>query len=260
MKDDKCIKCGRMLTREEWEEFKGIKCSKCKNIRFDREIFTQIKDKIIENFKKTKKSELGSILKELHMLGSYARGEIKCGDIDITVTYNDQKKKKLIDDKLEEEFWGIMGFIEAMEEEREEVTVTDIKDFIHDSFWDFRTCEEYPECMSCCYESGWEYTEDTDYESPYTCCTEKCESKNRINRGVPACCFWYRCIFIDRNFHSEVLKRLENKLLDGIEPYQKLSGYTVKMVDILFAKSLEDLPRSLHWDKSKKPATFIKLC
>jgi len=87
-----------------------------------RSFFVPIIKRIAKNFEKAKTMPYGSTLKRLYVYGSYARKENKCGDIDILYSLNKTRLKEILELEKEKLFCGLSEF-------------------------DFKDCDEYPDCM-----------------------------------------------------------------------------------------------------------------
>jgi hypothetical protein len=169
------------------------KYSKCEGIKFERDFFTPKVKRLAENFKRAR-AFFG--LTGLYLYGSYPEGEEKCGDVDVLVTYD---KKKLSNRS--------------------------------EALWDFRKCEEYPDCLPC-FESGCPLP-SRDYDSPvHTYCVEKCA----IGDPLPRCA---GCPFWEAQKEKQVMWAVEIALLSSIEITENVSGMDVKVVDLYVRESVE---------------------
>lgn len=112
--------------------------------------------------------------------------------------------------------------------------------------WDFRKCEEYPDCLPC-WESGCPLLSD-DYNSPtHTYCVEKC----RVGYSLPRCDD--DCIFLEAQKRSQIFKAAEDALFDGVVRTEKVSGMDVKVVDLYLRESAKAFEDEFTKRDEKKP-------
>ena len=138
-----CLRCGSEVLDEDVATLH--KCSECENIRFDRSFFYPLEKKIKRNFQKIKKSTYGSFITGLYEFGSFSDGKLECGDIDFLITHDEIKLGKFID--FEIEIFHLQNEVISLDEDPALVPESSLVK----GFWDFRTCEEYPDCLECFY-------------------------------------------------------------------------------------------------------------
>lgn len=245
-----CRRCGR-----ENEVGEGIlelhKCPQCENIKFDREYFAQIEKRTIENFKKAQISKFGSILKSLYVFGSYAKKEPRCGDIDFLVTYSEPKLKEFTRSETVA-FHSQFDFFFP-----EEYSLSELKTMLKKSFWDFRTCEEYPDCLNC-YEEPTCRLPSEDYHSGFhTYCSERCKKKNRD--PIPSCCFG-DCTFLEMEIRGEILGKIGDILKEGnVEFYEVSPDLKIKVLDLIVKRKMKELEEEFRHGKEKKDFRLYRI-
>ncbi len=247
-----CKRCGR------GDKYSGLqevhKCPECENIKFDRDFFIPLEKKVIKNFKGLLASEYGSILKELYIFGSYAEKESKCGDIDFLVTYDREELKNLAQIR-KEELWFEFDFFDP-----KDYSTSELKEFFGSLFWDFRTCEEYPDCLSCHPESGGEKCNlpNEDYNSElHLYCIEKCKFKNKD--PIPNCCYG-ECTFFGMSLQIKILNNTGNILKeDCMEFYEIEPGFKIKILDFIIKENVEQLQNEFNLQKKSKKLIIYKI-
>ena len=245
-----CKRCGRENEVDQ-STIELHKCPQCENIRFDREFFAKIENRIIENFKKTQISKFGSILKSLYVFGSYAKKEPQCGDIDFLITYSEPKLMKFTRSEIET-FHSQFDFFFP-----EEYSLSELKSILEKSFWDFRTCQEYPDCLSC-YEEPTCRLPSKDYHSGFHIhCSERCKNKNRD--PIPSCCFG-DCIYLGMEIRGQILGKITDILKEGnVEFYEVSPDLKIKVLDLLMKRRMKELEEEFKHRKEKKDFQLYRI-
>ena len=244
-----CERCGR-----ENEVNEGVlelhKCPRCENIKIDREFFVPIERQEIKNFKKALVSRFGPILKSLYLFGSYARKEPRCGDIDFLITYSEPKLMEFTRSEIES-FHSQFDFFFP-----EEYSLSELKSILKESLWDFRTCDDYPDCLTC-YEEPNCRLPSKDYNSGFhTYCSERCMSKNRD--PIPSCCFGY-CIILKMLMRSQILGKIGDTLKEGNIEFYETSGLKIKVLDLVMKPRVKELEEEFKHKKGKEDLQFYRI-
>jgi len=245
-----CRRCGQ--ENENSREILEIKeCPHCENMKFDREIFAKIEKHVIDNFKRAENSRFGATLKGLYVFGSYANEEQKCGDIDMLVTYSEPKLESFVRveiDALYSKFWFVTP---------EEYTFSEIESIIEKSFWDFRTCQEYPDCLKCNGEYNCKLPDDDYHSDFHNYCLKKC--KNRNKEPIPYCCFG-ECVFLEGEIRSKILEEMGDIMKKGKVEFQEIShNMKVKVLDLIWKRKRKDLEKEFKRQKKKKIFKLYKI-
>lgn len=245
-----CKRCGRENEVSE-EVLELHKCPQCENIKFDRQFFVPIEKQVIENFKKAQASKFGPMLKSLYLFGSYAKKEPQCRDIDFLVTFSEPKLMEFTNSEIDN-FHSQFDFFFP-----EEYSLSELKSILKESFWDFRECEDYPDCLSC-YEEPTCRLPSEDYNSGFhTYCSERCKNKNR--NPIPFCCF-RGCIFLRMAIRSQVLGKIGDVLKEGnVEFYEISSDLKVKVLDLVVKRRMEELQEEFKHRKEKKDFQLYRI-
>ncbi|NVM30018.1 MAG: hypothetical protein HWN65_14340 [Candidatus Helarchaeota archaeon] len=243
-----CERCGA----ENEVDNKNIilhKCPTCMNIKFDRGLLGPLEKQVIKNFKLIKALKFGKILKNLYIFGDYAEGKPKCRDINFLVINDLQKLERLIRSEMKKfprQFdsldWGF--------------SISKFKAILEKSFWDFRICQDYPECLDCFYgeEDTCEFRMD-DYSSyQHNYCLDKCSEEKK--NPIPRCCRTH-CTLLHPNLYAYILKEIFTPLKEGIEEYwqDKSSGLKVKVIVFVRKESIKELEDEFE----KKSLTLYKI-
>lgn len=238
-----CKRCER-----ENEVNEGVlelhKCPQCEEIKFDRQFFVSIERQVIENSRKAQASKFGPLLKSLYLFGSYAKKEPQCGDIDFLVTYSEPKLMEFTCLEIESFHIQFDFFFP------EEYSPSELKSILKESFWDFRTCQEYPDCLSCHMEPTCRLP-SKDYHSDFhTYCLRRCRSKNR--NPISSCCF-RDCTFLEMEIRGRILGKIGDILKEGnVEFYETRSGIKVKILDLVMKRRMKELGEEFKHKKGKK--------
>lgn len=244
-----CERCGR-----ENEVNEGVlqlhKCPQCENTKFDREFFVLIEKQVIKNFKKALASKFGPILKSLYLFGSYAEKEPQCGDIDFLITYSEPKLMEFT--RLEIE--GLHSQFDFFFPE--EYSLSELKSILKESFWDFRTCEDYPDCLTCYMAPNCRLPSE-DYNSGFhTYCSERCRNKNR--NPIPSCCFG-DCIFLKMAIRSQILGKIGDILKEGNIEFHETSDLKIKVLDLVIKRRIKELEEEFKHKKEKEDFQLYRI-
>jgi len=245
-----CRRCGRENEVSE-DVLELLKCPQCENIKFDRHFFLPIEKQVTENFKKVQASKFGPMLKSLYVFGSYAKKEPQCGDIDFLITYSKPKLMKFICSEIEN-FHSRFDFFFP-----EEYSLSELKSILEESFWDFRTCEEYPDCLSCYLEPTCKLPSE-DYNSGFhTYCSERCKTKNR--KPIPSC-YFRDCIFLRMEIRSQILGKIGDILKEGnVEFHEISSDLKIKVLDLVIKRRIKELEEEFKHRKEKKDFQLYRI-
>ena len=252
MKVEVCKRCG-MENEVNQDVLELHKCPQCENIKFDREFFVPIETQVVENFKKAQASRFGAMLKGLYVFGSYATGASKCGDIDFLVTYSRPKLRKFIQLEIEsfhEEFWLF---------DPEDYSLSELKSILEESFWDFRTCDDYPDCLSCYEEDPTCRLPSEDYNSDFhTYCLERCRSKNK--EPIPLCCFGY-CTYLEiLMMRRRILDEMGRILKEGdVEFCEVRPNLKIKVLDLVVKRKTTELEEEFKNRKEGKDFQLFRI-
>lgn len=246
------VTCGRCGTENEVNE--GVlelhKCPKCENIKLDREFFVPIERQVIENFKKALSSKFRHILKDLYLFGSYARKELQCGDIDFLITYSEPKLMELTCSEIEDFHSQFEFFLP------EEYSLSELKSILKESFWDFRTCDDYPDCLPCHEDSDCRLP-SKDYNSGFhTYCSERCRSRNRDS--IPFCCF-EDCTFLKMAIRSQILDKIGDTLKEGNMEFYETSSAKIKVLDFVRKPRIKELEEEFERKKGKQTFQLYRI-
>jgi len=243
-----CRRCGSKVDPSEWS---GFRCSRCTHIKIEREFLEPIITQLKENFHRAKTSKYGSALKYLYVFGGYLRGNAQCTDIDIVFTYDKSKMDQYID-------WYLGSYTKnvlkrSYNGENSEIDGKRLLQYLDKSeFWDFRKCDEYPDCLVCFSDEGCLYEEINGDESlqPHEVsnyCIEKCNSIEQCNFGIPSCyIFPNECVWMgDKNtfrnavIRSYLLDNLGKIIRKDADVQFERSGLRVKVLLLNHAESIE---------------------
>ena len=245
---------------EQTKEFGSIlclqKCPQCKDIKLERKFFVPIEKGVIENYKKAYKSRYGPVFK-LYLFGSYARNEMKCGDIDFLLAWDQLELGKIIQEEIETFFDDFnMFFIENCPEiyERQrgcftgENSLLVLKKFLEDNFWDFRTCEDYPDCLDCYRDNGnmsCKLPEEDWHADLHNYCLDKC--RNRKREPFPSCCFGDNCVFLELTMDKRIKEEIVKILKHGINKFYELTPeLKIKILEFTGKQSLFELKQQFE--------------
>lgn len=245
-----CKRCGK--DNEVNENILELhKCPRCENIKFDREFFVKIEKHIIKNFKKAQASRFGTMLKSPYVFGSYAKKEPKCGDIDFLITYSEPKLKKFTCSEIVA-FQSQFAFLFLGK-----YSLSELKSILKESLWDFRTCEEYPDCLNCYGEPTCKLP-SRDYNSGFhTYCSERCKNKNRT--PIPACCF-RDCTFLETWISGQILVEVSNILKEGnIEFYETFPSLKIKVLDLIIKRQMKELEEEFKHRREKEDFQLYRI-
>jgi hypothetical protein len=241
----KCERCGREVETDR----SGVhECAYCEGIKFDRESLTPLAQQFDLNFQNILQSDLKSAVKALYMFGSYAMGKSQCGDIDYLIIIDEEGLKRLVQEEIDI-FHTQFDLIDDLLEQPEPQPGTD------DSFWDYRTCSEYPDCLDCHGARKCKLPED-DYIAPlHTFCLERCE------KGDPyPVCLDTDCCFLDEEIKNHIFKRLFRMLIQGDIDYMECaSGQKVKVIDIVKKNSVKELIEEFQRTDPEKELKLVEL-
>jgi hypothetical protein len=245
-----CLRCGSEVTNDNAPTLH--KCQKCENIRFDRKVLSPIGRKIIQNFQKLRKTQYGSFLTGLYQFGSYSEGKLECGDIDFLITFDEVKLNEFIEEEIgfSQMYYNLIDF---GEDENQIPSST-----LLNGFWDFNTCEEYPDCLDC-HESGECNLPDEDYTSLiHTYCVRRCRKKIRIR--LPDCCF-SDCMYLDRQIKNRISKDIRDLLTDEerIAFVLVSPDFRIKAIDLLMKRSVDELREEFASMKVKKNLNLLQI-
>lgn len=244
-----CLRCGSEVPDDEVATLH--KCSECENIRFERSFFYPLEKKIKRNFQKIKKSTYGSFITGLYEFGSFSEGKTECGDIDFLITHDEIKLGKIID--IEIENFHVQNEVISLDEDPALVPGSRLVK----GFWDFKTCEEYPECLDCFSSKGCNLPNE-DYTSPiHTYCQTKCKKRKKVR--LPDCCF-FDCVFLKRQITNRIAKDMHEILTEGeIEFIRVTPDKKIKVIDILSKRSVDELKEEFDSTKIKKTLNLIRI-
>ena len=245
-----CKRCGR--ENEVNEEILELhKCPQCENIKFDREFFVLIEKQVIKNFKKAQASKFGGILKSLYVFGSYAKKETQCGDIDFLVTYSEPKLMEFTRSEMVT-FQSQFDFFFP-----EEYSLSELKSILKESFWDLRTCQEFPDCLSCYAEPTCRLPSEDYHSDLHTYCLERCKNKNR--NPILSCCFGH-CVFLEDGIRGQILVEISNILKEGnIEFCETPSGLKIKVLDLLMKRRMKKLEEEFRHKKETRDFQLYRI-
>ena len=246
-----CKRCER--ENEVNEVFVELhKCPQCENIKFDREkFFIPIEKQVIQNFRKAQTSKFGTILKSLYLFGSYAIKESKCGDIDFLITYSEPKLKKFTHLEIENFQDQFDIFF------KDEYYHSELKSILKNSFWDFRTCQEYPDCLICYEEPTCKLPLDDYHSGFHTYCLDKCRNKDK--NPIPLCCFDY-CVFLEMEIRDHILTCLNKIIKDGILEFYEISpDLKIKVIDIIWKRKMKELIEEFKHTKKNKELKLYRI-
>jgi len=245
-----CERCGR-----DNEVNEGVlelhKCPQCENIKFDREFFVPIEKQVIKNFKKALASKFGPVLKSLYLFGSYTKKETRCGDIDFLATYSKPKLMEFTRSEIENLHSQFYFFFP------EEYSLSELKSILKESLWDFRTCEDYPDCLTCYGETNCRLPSE-DYNSGFhTYCSERCRNENRD--PIPFCCF-RGCIFLRMAIRSQILGKIGDILKRGnVEFYEISPNLKIKVLDLVIKRRLKELEEEFKHKEEKEDFQLYRI-
>lgn len=135
---------------------------------------------------------------------------------------------------------------------------TELSPLLEKSFWDFRTCEEYPDCLGCYEEEDCPLPSEDYNADLHTYCLEKCQIVE--SDPLPLCCF-SRCSILEIFKELYVLQIL-NRLLKGeIKEHwlDEKSGLQIKILDLIFKPSIKELETEFEGTNNKKTFQLYKI-
>jgi len=279
----KCERCQKEndLTLEECRKFGSElclqKCPHCQNIKFERTLFIPIEEKVIENYIELQKTEFGPLFR-LYLIGSYARNEKECGDIDFLLVWNRKAFHNYIESTIEA-FHDTFDSFFLDEDPRifvnQKIAFTSpsflaaLKETIQESGWDFRTCQEYPDCLACFKGNGNPYCKlpDEDYHATlHTYCLNKCNGKKRV--PLPTCCLGEKCIFLEMELRSLFQQKILHLLKKDVTEFFEVNpDWKIKVLEFTGTEALYDFKARFEKDEIRRefiafridPKTGIKM-
>lgn len=235
----KCKRCGSRVDPDQ--RGKEFKCPQCEDIKFERKCLEQVEKKVRKNFIETKKREIGCILENLYIYGSYAEQKSLCCDIDFLVTWDKIQLQDYIKKKLSlysDEFWLNYDL------ETEEFLTQNVISFLDEvDFWDFRSCEEYPECLNCYEDEGCHGYEENFYSELkntgiHNYCLLGCDCVDKMS--IPDCIFGDKCSF--HMFKGEIKTFFKIKVFEMLKDQTDLefehSNLNVKVLHLMASNSI----------------------
>ncbi len=240
-----CERCGREV---ETNRIGVHECAYCEGIKFDRESFIPLEEQFNLNFQNVLQSDLKPIVKALCMFGSYAVGRPQCGDIDYLIMIDEKGLKRLVEDEIDA-FHSQFDLIDDVLEQSGSQPIID------DSFWDYRTCSEYPDCLDCHGTRRCKLPKD-DYNAPLnTFCLERCE------KGDPyPVCLDVDCYYLEGEVKNYIFKRLLRMLTEGDIDYREYApGQKVKVIDIVKKNSVKELIEEFQRTDPEKELKIVEL-
>ncbi|NVM31697.1 MAG: hypothetical protein HWN65_22860 [Candidatus Helarchaeota archaeon] len=219
------------------------KCPTCNDIKFYKEILHQIEKQVIENYKMNKRSSIGRMIKNLYIFGGYLKDQPQCGDIDVLVTYDMVKLKQFIRAQVRK--FHNQFYVRYLPD----FTLSMISKVSEESFWDFRTCSDYPDCLSCFEEEECTLPPEDYHSEQHRYCLEECQ----IN-PTPSCCF-HDCVFLQMGFHFQTLNAIADVLKAGTQEflYDKTTRLKVKVLDIILKATIKEIETEFqHSDQRKR--------
>lgn len=244
-----CKRCGNEETDDAAPTLH--KCPKCENIRFKRELLVPLNKEIKRNFQRIRRSRYNLFITGLYQFGSFSEGKPECGDIDFLITHDEVKLKKFLD--MEVWLFHLQNDLALTDDDHELLFGSNL---INGS-WDYRTCEEYPDCLGCRY-SGRCNLPDEDYHSLlHTYCTTKCKKRNKD--PLPDCIF-SDCEYLHDQIKDRILKDIHDILTDGeIEFIQYTPDMRVRVIDIIIKTSVDELRQEFDSMEIKKGLNLIRI-
>lgn len=248
-----CTRCGQ---ENEVDNFVILlrKCPKCEGIKFEREFFFPIEMQVIKNFKKTVTSHFGSILDEIYLFGSYVSKVPKCGDIDFLITYDEEKLKKIINLEIEK-FQNQFDFVLSGN-----YSLSEIKAILNDGLWDFRICEDYPDCLNCYRDNGGtncRLPSKNFHSDLHIYCLEKCRCKTK--NPIPECCFEH-CVFLNSEIQNQIEKEIMKNLKENIMEFYEINPeLKIKVLDFIMKKNVNELINEFKINKENKELELYKI-
>lgn len=204
-----CEKCGSPLDNCS----RTSKCSKCENIKFDREFFDTIINRFSNNFIQAKETKYGSILKKWIVFGSYVDDATEYGDIDILVTYSNPKLKKLVVSEMRLLRNGLC------------------------KIWNFNECQEYPDCLECFHDNNDSVCDKDFHKKIHNYCLDNCSYPNR--QPYPLCKYGYKCNYPKTEIYYKILEIVKDTLENDIQTHFELKpNFTIKILDLQFNQSI----------------------
>lgn len=246
---DLCLRCGNEITDEEASTVH--KCPKCKDIRFKRKHLNPIDKKIRRNFQRIQRSMYHLFITGFYQFGSFSEGKPECGDIDFLITYDEDKLRRFVKCEISQFHFHNEG--DLSEDDLDLLAPS----YLINGFWDFRTCDEYPDCLYCHSSRGCHLPEE-DYSSPlHTYCQLEC--KNCRKNDIPVC--WLSdCVYLDHEIQNRILKDIRDVLIEGGIDYLKIKpDMSVRMIDIVIKKSVDELRKEFASMKMKKDLNLIRI-
>jgi hypothetical protein len=244
-----CLRCGNEVIDDEVPTLH--KCSNCEKICFERKFFYPLERKIKRNFQKLKKTTYGSFVTGLFQFGSFSDGKSECGDIDFLITYDETKLKEIIDTEIE------VCHLRYAVMFSDEDSILIPESYLIKGFWEFKTCEEYPDCLECRGSRGCKLPDD-EYMSPLsTYCISECKKRNKVR--LPNCCFT-GCVFLNLQIKERISKDIYEILTEGeIDFTHRIPNMKIKVIDILLKKSIDELREEFDSMKVKKNLNVIRI-
>jgi predicted nucleotidyltransferase len=222
-----CQRCGEPIdNKDPNEEDLTFECEKCKDVKFSREKFASVVEQVKKNFKTAIHQKFGPALKELYLFGSYPDGKPICGDLDVLVIVDRDKIKEFALQsrkylrKMFNELCIEFYYIDELDPVIDGYISKEFVEWIQDNnrwrdfLFDFRTCDEFPDCMEGdCYMLETCKLPKSDYRAKlHQYCIEECQSPDRDNFGIPECFARFSeiyCPFLD----TELIDRIRETLI-----------------------------------------------
>jgi len=227
----KCERCGNQVLDNKF--FYRFKCPKCKDVKIKRKLLKSFVKIVKNNFKKLK--EEYEFLENLYAFGCYASKSRKCRSVDLLAIINKLSLKDVVMQWLKqqrEEIWKSYT---------SEKDLDSVVNYLNkNAFFDFRDCQEYPDCLDCYTLEGCSY-EKGHWKSQPNYCLLKCRYKK-----LPLCmnvvepfCSWDQDSELTEPKRL-FLKNLMDQLKNNADNALKVSGLEVKVIRVLYSFSLEE--------------------
>ena len=245
----KCQRCSNEVNDEEMETLH--KCKICEKILFNRDFLNPLEKQIINNYKIVIQTDYGNFLTGLFEFGSYLENKTECGDIDFLITFDEKNLNRVIDFEITS-LHSYYDLIDYFDDEKLKPITTLIN-----GHWDYRTCDEYPECLECFANIRCKLP-DSDYTaSIHIYCENECKYRNKTT--YPKCCYT-DCLFLKDQINNRIFKDIQKILTkDGIDYFFISKDMTIKIIDIVVKKSIDELITEFASMRTKKELKFIKI-